>query len=51
MALDRLIRKSPVFERQSEQMRMVVFSDHHRGDRSGADDFQQCLSSDLHPKF
>ena len=40
---DRLLKDHAVRERHDvNALRMVVFSDHHRGDRTGADDFRPC---------
>ncbi len=40
---DRLLADHCVRERYDvDSLRMVVFSDHHRGDRTGADDFAPC---------
>ena len=40
---DRLLKDHAVQERYDvDALRMVVFSDHHRGDRTGADDFRSC---------
>ncbi len=40
--LDRAYAEAPVEERELDELRMVVFSDLHRGARDGADDFERC---------
>jgi UDP-2,3-diacylglucosamine pyrophosphatase LpxH len=46
-SLDRLFSKSARKKVQINDLRWVVFSDHHRGNRDEADDFEQCESTYL----
>lgn len=41
-SLNRIIRKSRRLDRDLNDMRMILFSDHHRGKRDDSDDFVQC---------
>ena len=50
-ALDRVLAELAVNEQplDIERDRLVVFSDHHKGQRDGADDFAICEPSYLAP--
>jgi hypothetical protein len=41
-ALDAAFARTPAETVELEQARLVIFSDHHKGARDGADDFQRC---------
>jgi hypothetical protein len=40
--LDRAHKSATQLERDINDTRLIVFSDHHKGSRDGADDFQRC---------
>ncbi len=40
--LARAYGKAPVERVELDDLRLIVFSDHHRGERDGADDFRRC---------
>lgn len=41
-SLNRIIRKARKLERDLNEVRIIIFSDHHRGKRDVSDDFVQC---------
>ncbi len=41
-SLNRIIRKARRLDRDLHEIRMILFSDHHRGKRDHSDDFVQC---------
>ena len=40
--LARAYGKARVEQVELDELRLIVFSDHHRGERDGADDFRRC---------
>lgn len=44
-SLSKAYAKSKTIETSSQELRIIIFSDHHRGRRDGADDFVNCEST------
>lgn len=44
-ALNKAFGKSLIIDAKSEDFKLIIFSDHHRGRRDGADDFVPCEST------